>query len=75
MIAGWLRRERKQIIESLRTENVVLGEKLEKRRVLLFDEQRRKLAVKGSPAQRAHVGVSCARKRNGVTCVGVKHRR
>jgi len=35
------------VIEYLRTENQVLKEKLGKRRILLNDDQRRRLAVKG----------------------------
>jgi hypothetical protein len=36
-----------RVIEYLRTENAVLKEKLGKKRILLTDEQRRCLAVKG----------------------------
>jgi hypothetical protein len=47
VIAGWVNREQQQVIEYLRTENSVLREKLGKRRILLSDDQRRRLAVKG----------------------------
>ena len=47
VIAGWVRREQQQVIEYLRTENTVLREKLGEKRVLLSDDQRRRLAVKG----------------------------
>ncbi len=47
VIAGWMHREQQQVIEYLRTENSVLRGKLGKRRILLSDEQRRRMAVKG----------------------------
>jgi len=45
-LAGWLNRQQQAVVEYLRTENQVLKEKLGKRRVLLNDNQRRRLAVK-----------------------------
>jgi putative transposase len=47
ILAGWINREQRQIIEYLITENQVLKEKLGKKRILLSDDQRRRLAVKG----------------------------
>ena len=47
IVAGWANRQQQQVIEYLRTENQVLREKLGKRRILLDDDQRRRLAVKG----------------------------
>jgi transposase InsO family protein len=47
IVAGWVNRQQQQVIEYLRTENQVLREKLGKRRILLDDDQRRRLAVKG----------------------------
>ena len=47
ILAGWVNRQQQQVIEYLRTENQVLKEKLGKKRVLLTDEQRRRLAVTG----------------------------
>ena len=47
IVAGAVNREQQQVIEYLRTENQVLREKLGKKRVLLNDDQRRRLAVKG----------------------------
>ncbi len=41
-----MNRQQQQVIEYLRTENQVLKEKLGKRRILLTDDQRRRLAVK-----------------------------
>ena len=45
-LAGWLNREQQAAVEYLRTENQVLKEKLGKKRVLLSNDQRRRLAVK-----------------------------
>lgn len=47
ILAGWVNREQQAVIEYLRTENQVLKEKLGKKRILLNDDQRRRLAVKG----------------------------
>ncbi len=47
ILAGWSNRQQQEIIEYLRTENQVLKEKLGKRRILLSDDQRRRLAVQG----------------------------
>ena len=47
ILAGWINREQQQVIEYLRTENAVLKEKLGKKRILLNDDQRRRLALKG----------------------------
>jgi len=45
--AGWCNRHQQEVIEYLRTENQILKEKLGKRRILLTDDRRRRLAVKG----------------------------
>jgi len=47
ILAGWIHRQQQEVIEYLRTENQVLKEKLGKKRILLNDDQRRRLAVKG----------------------------
>ena len=46
-LASHVNREQERIIEYLQVENEVLREKLGKRRILLNDDQRRRLAVKG----------------------------
>jgi len=46
ILAGWVNRQQQMVIDYLRTENQVLKEKLGKKRVLLSDDQRRRLAVK-----------------------------
>ena len=47
ILAGWVNHQQQQINDYLRTENQVLREKLGQRRILLDDDQRRRLAVKG----------------------------
>lgn len=47
IVAGWVNRRQQDVIEYLRTENQVLKEKLGKKRILLTDDQRRRLAIKG----------------------------
>jgi hypothetical protein len=47
MLAGWVHRRQQAAIEYLRTENQILREKLGQKRLLLNDDQRRRLAVKG----------------------------
>ena len=46
-LAASLNRQQQQTIEYLITENQILKEKLVKKRILLNDNQRRRLAVKG----------------------------
>jgi len=47
ILAGWVNRRQQDAIEYLLTENRVLREKLGKKRILLNDRQRRRLAAKG----------------------------
>ena len=47
ILAGWVNEQQQQVIEYLRTENQVLKEKLGKKSILLSNDQRRRLAVKG----------------------------
>ncbi len=47
-LASWINRQQQEVIEYLRTENAVLKEKLGKKRILLNDDQRRRLTVKGN---------------------------
>ncbi len=47
ILAGWIHRQQQEVIEYLRTENQVLKEKIGKKRILLNDDQRRRLATKG----------------------------
>src|SRR5260370_38232030 len=56
ILAGWVNRQQQQVIEYLRTENQILREKIGKRRILLDDDQRRRLAVKGKVLGRKLLG-------------------
>ncbi len=47
ILASWVNRQQQEVMEYLRTENAVLKEKFGKKRILLTDDQRRRLAVKG----------------------------
>ena len=47
ILAGWVNRQQQMVIDYLRTENQVLRENHPKKRILLSDGQRRRLAVKG----------------------------
>jgi hypothetical protein len=46
-LAAWVNREQQARIEYLQTEVAVLKEQIGKKRILLTDDQRRRLAVKG----------------------------
>ena len=52
ILAGWINHREQELIEYLRAENRVLREKLGKKRILLNDDQRRRLAVKGKILRR-----------------------
>ena len=56
ILAGWINRDQQNAIEYLLTENQVLREKLGKGRILLNDDQRRRLAVKGKVLGRKSLG-------------------
>ena len=47
MLAGWINRQQQDVIEYLKEENRILREKFGKRRIILNDDQRRRLAIKG----------------------------
>jgi hypothetical protein len=46
VLAGWINRQQQKSIEYLIAENQILREKLGKKRILLNDDQRRRLAIK-----------------------------
>ena len=52
VLASWVHRQQQEVIDYLRTENQVLKEKIGKNRILLSDDQRRRLAVKGKVLER-----------------------
>ncbi|MCG8584017.1 MAG: hypothetical protein MI757_04815 [Pirellulales bacterium] len=56
ILSGWVNRQQQDVIAYLRTENQVLREKLGKKRILLNDDQRRRLAVKGKVLGRKVLG-------------------
>ena len=47
LVAGWVNRHQQDVIEYLKEENRVLRQQLGERRLVLTDDQRRRLAVKG----------------------------
>ena len=47
ILAGWVNRQQQIVIDYLRTENQALRESHGKKRILLSDDQRCRLAVKG----------------------------
>lgn len=47
ILASWVNRQQQEVIEYVRAENAAIKEKLGKKRILLTDHQRRRLAVKG----------------------------
>lgn len=56
ILAAWINRQQQEAVEYLRTENQVLKELPGKKRILLNDDQRRGLAVKGNVLGRHHWG-------------------
>lgn len=56
ILAGWINHEQQKLIDYLRTENQILKEKLGKKRILLNDDQRRRLAVQGKILGRKLLG-------------------
>src|SRR6266436_4926178 len=56
ILAGWVHRQQQQVIDYLRVENQILKEKIGKRRIVLNDEQRRRLAVKAKILGRKLLG-------------------
>ncbi len=59
MLAGWINRHQQDMIEYLKTENKILREKLGKKRLLLNDSQRRRLAILGKKLSRKALAEVC----------------
>ena len=59
MLAGWINRQQQEMIEYLQEENKILREKLGKKRIILNDDQRRRLAIKGKKVGRKFLGDIC----------------
>ena len=55
ILAGWINRRQQQWIDYLETVVAVLKEHIGKKRILLTDDQRRRLAVKGKLLGRKHL--------------------
>lgn len=49
VVAGWLNRQQREVIDYLREENRVLRQQLGERRLRLTNDQRRRLAVRARP--------------------------
>jgi putative transposase len=47
ILAGWINQKQQNVIEYLIMENPILREKIGTKRILLTDDQRRRLAIKG----------------------------
>jgi hypothetical protein len=56
ILAGWVNRKQQETIDYLRTENQVLKETHGEKRILLNDDQRRRLAVRGRILGRKRLG-------------------
>lgn len=59
MLAGWMNRQQQEMIDYLREENKILREKLGGKRILLTDNQRRRLAILGKRLGRKVLGQVC----------------
>jgi hypothetical protein len=59
MLAGWINRQQQDVIDYLKEENKILREKLGKRRIILNDDQRRRLAIKGKTLGRSFLEDIC----------------
>ena len=59
MLAGWINRQQADVIDYLKAENQILREKLGKKRILLDDSQRRRLAILGKKLGRKLLGEVC----------------
>lgn len=60
VLAGWINRQQQNSIEYLIAENRILLEKLGKKRILLNDDQRRRLAIKGKILGRKALAQICS---------------
>ena len=60
ILGGWINKHQQDAIDYLLAENRILREKLGKRRILLTDAQRRKLAIKGKVLGRKVLSDICS---------------
>jgi putative transposase len=59
ILAGWINKQQQNAIDYLIMENRILRERLGKKRILLTDDQRRRLAIKGKILGRKALGDLC----------------
>ena len=59
MLAGWINSQQQEMIEYLKEENKILREKFGKKRIILNDDQRRRLAIKGKKLGRKFLSDIC----------------
>ena len=59
LLAEWVRREQEKVIEFLESETKILREQLGDRRILLSDNERRRLAVKGMALSKEDLERAC----------------
>ncbi|HPC65647.1 MAG TPA: hypothetical protein PK525_13630, partial [Anaerohalosphaeraceae bacterium] len=59
MLAGWINRHQQDAINYLKEENEILREKLGKKRLLLNDDQRRRLAARAKKLSRKALAEIC----------------
>jgi putative transposase len=60
VLAGWINRNQQNAVEYLIAENRILREKIGKKRILLNDDQRRRLAIKGKVLGRKALAEICS---------------
>jgi putative transposase len=60
ILAGWINQQQQNAIEYLIAENRILREKVGKKRILLMDDQRRRLAIKGKVLGRKALAEICS---------------
>ena len=59
MLAGWMNQQQQEVIEYLKTENKILREKIGSKRIVLNDDQRRRLAVAAKKIGRKALSEVC----------------
>jgi hypothetical protein len=60
ILAGWINQQQQNTIEYLIAENRILRKKIGKKRILLTDDQRRRLAIKGKVLGRKALAEICS---------------
>jgi len=60
ILAGWINQQQQNAIEYLIAENCIPREKIGKKRILLTDDQRRRLAIKGKVLGRKALAEICS---------------